>query len=82
MSSFILPVEIARFVGMRTVYTLPQISDLCRSEALAILFRYVRHIVPISLKDLIANGAIKSAPQQITRVKPEADEWIRAILQQ
>lgn len=73
-------VEIARFVGKRTVYSLSQIQEMCESEAIAILFRYAKSIAPVSLKKLVGVGALAAAPQQITEIRTGADEWIQSIL--
>ena len=72
--------EIARFVGKRTVYSMKQIQEICQPDAFAILFRYARNIDPISLKKMVAAGALKAAPQQITEIRTGADEWIQSIL--
>lgn len=73
-------VEVARFVGKRTVYSLAEIDEMCTAETLAILFRHAKTIPPIHLNDFISNRALNDHPQQITQVKPEADEWIQSLL--
>jgi L-amino acid N-acyltransferase YncA len=72
--------EIARFVGQRTVYTLDEIQQMCRSETLAILFRQSRTIPRVELDDLIEHNVLRAAPQQITNVRPEGMAWIRQLL--
>lgn len=73
------PEEIAHFVGQRTVYSFSDISEMCRSPVLAILFRQASGVIvePISLKELERSGALKGPPQSITRVKEDALTWIR-----
>lgn len=74
------PLEIARFVGKRTVYPFCEIEDLCRNnEVLAILFRMVKAIGPphISLRTLKSHGILKAQPQSITELNDPAIQWLR-----
>ena len=73
--------EIARFVGKRTVYSLEEIETMCAKETLAILFRYAKKISPVSLSELIENKALLGPPQQITRLKQDANQWIRSKIE-
>lgn len=72
---------IAQFVGKRTVYSLKEIETMCSKETLAILFRYAKRIPSVSLTELIDNNALTAAPQQITRVKQKANQWIRSKIE-
>lgn len=73
--------EIARFVGKRTVYSLEEIEAMCERETLAILFRYAKKIPSVSLSELIENKALLGPPQQITRLKQDANQWIRSKIE-
>lgn len=74
-------IEIAQFVGKRTVYSIKAIKEICKKETLAILFRYAMGISPIQLNELIQNKALLGAPQQITRIKPDGEEWIKKLIE-
>ena len=73
------PCEIARFVGKRTVYTYPEIEELCcKGDVLVILFRLSRSInEPIDLKRLLEEKTIKKAPQSILSLSPEPVKWLK-----
>lgn len=73
--------EIAQFVGKRTVYSIEAITEMCKKETLAILFRYAMGISPIQLKEIIQRKALLGAPQQITRIKPDGEEWIKKLVE-
>jgi L-amino acid N-acyltransferase YncA len=71
--------EIARFVGQRTVYSYDDIERMCSRDVLAILFRQSRTLhPPVSLDDVIAAGGVAGVPQSITRVKEEGRKWLAA----
>jgi hypothetical protein len=55
--------DLARFVGKRTVYPLNEIVAMCRRPVLAILFRLARVLppAPMSLAGLVAGGEAGSA---------------------
>lgn len=74
------PGEVAAFVGPRTVYSFEEISEMCsRGEVVAVLFRQNHPVSePIDRDELVANGALRAAPQSITSVREEAVTWIRA----
>jgi hypothetical protein len=75
--------EIAQFVGRRTVYTLDEISVMCRSvrRVLAIRFRQDRFVEPeLPLVELQLAGIVRSWPQSITQVPKESMEWLRTAL--
>lgn len=73
------PEEIARFVSKRTVYRFSEIQEMCKQQVLCILFRHARTLErPIPFAEMIKHGLIKSAPQAITQLSPEALAWIRA----
>lgn len=76
------PPEIARYVGKRTVYSLPEIEQMCeRGEVLALLFRQARLLrPPIPLSDLQREHALSGPPQSIVRLSEEALPWIRSRL--
>lgn len=75
------PIEVARYVGKRTVYTFREIEALCSREVLAILFRQSRILKSaIPLKELMANGVLSAAPQSIVTVAEEAREWLQTRL--
>ena len=71
------PIEIARYVGKRTVYTFADIEALCKREVLSILFRQSRVLKkPIHLKELLANDVLKKPPQTIVTVPRESLKWL------
>lgn len=71
--------EIAAFVGSRTVYSLQQIRELAQGPVLSILFRQDRHLsAPIFATELVDNFVAGRAPQQISAIRPEGSQWIRA----
>ena len=72
------PVEIARYVGTRTVYNFQEITEFCKKQTLAIRFRYAKGLRP-ELKIRNAEGAtlLNGVPQSITKLKEEAVEWIQ-----
>jgi len=75
------PIEIARYVGKRTVYRFAEIEALCQREVLAILFRQSRILKdPIPIKDLITNGVLSAAPRSILTVPEGATEWLQTRL--
>ena len=74
------PLEIARFVGKRTVYLFDEIEEMCKgNEVLAILFRMVKATGPpyIRLQTLKKNGILKGQPQSITELSETAIPWLR-----
>lgn len=76
-----LPTEVARYVGKRTVYRFDEIESLCQREVLAILFRQAWILKnPITLKNLVTNGVITSAPQSIVTVPEEGVKWLQTRL--
>lgn len=77
------PAEIAAFVGTRTVYTLDEISVMCRSVrgVLAIRFRQDRFLEPeLTLDELMFTGVLTAHPQSITRIPEGSIEWLRTRL--
>ena len=76
------PVEIARYVGKRTVYRFNEIEELCqRGETLAILFRQSRILrSPITLNELTKNNVLSAAPQSVLNVPEEAAKWLQTRL--
>jgi L-amino acid N-acyltransferase YncA len=78
------PEEIARLVGRRTVYTLHDIGEKCRSArpALAILFRQDRLLEPAwPRRELDAAGVLNGHPQSITEVhREEGRRWLQQRL--
>lgn len=73
------PCEIARSVGKRTVYTYPEIENLCsQGNVLVILFRLSRSTIePVALKALLKENIIKKAPQSIVSLSLEAAKWLK-----
>jgi hypothetical protein len=72
------PDEVAAFVGKRTVYSFSDITQLCDSEVLAILFRYAKRLnTPIRLEDLEQNAILESHPQSIVKISSDKIEWLR-----
>lgn len=70
-------VEIARFVGRRTVYSFAEIEAMAAKPVLAVLFRLAR-LLPTSWDlDLLKRaGTLTAAPQSFVQVKNEAIPWI------
>lgn len=78
------PVEIRRFVGLRTVYSDAEVAGLCAGgrSVLAVLFRHDR-LLPDGwpLDELIRADVVRGAPQTIQEVTGEAAlSWIRQRL--
>lgn len=78
------PVEIRRFVGLRTVYSDAEVAELCAGQrsVLAILFRHDRSLPDgWPLDELIEADLVRGAPQTIQEVTgQEALSWIRQRL--
>ena len=71
------PDVVARYVGTRTVYKYREIIDLCQKPTLAIKFRFVKGLQPISLGELKTNGVLKGAPQSISKLPQKGAKWIQ-----
>lgn len=74
------PAQIARFVGLRTVYSLDEIETMCRDqEVLAVLFRQAIGVPhsPLSIEELTRHGVLKRAPVSITQAREGGLRWIR-----
>jgi len=72
------PIEIARYVSKRTVYTYSEIKKMCHREVLAIRFRQSRILKkPITIEELKVNGIVSAAPQSIITIQKEALGWIQ-----
>ena len=71
------PDVVARYVGTRTVYKYREIVDLCQKPTLAIKFRFVKGLQPISLGELETNGVLKGAPQSISKLSQKGAKWIQ-----
>lgn len=68
---------VARFVGLRTVYTLREIEDLCaKGEVLVIKFRYAWSIDGITLETLLRCRVLNGAPQSIQQVGDDSRDLI------
>ncbi|MBW1702163.1 MAG: hypothetical protein JRJ50_08565 [Deltaproteobacteria bacterium] len=75
------PIEIARYVSKRTVYTYSEIEKMCHREVLAIRFRQSRILKrPITIQELKVNGIVSAAPQSIITIQKEALEWIQTLI--
>lgn len=76
--------EVARYVGRRTVYTLEDITRLCRSArpVLTLLFRQDRLLEPAwSRRELMTAGILNGHPQSITEVRnEEGRRWLQERL--
>ena len=73
--------DVARFVGKRTVYSYSDIEKMCSREVLAILFRQSLTLhPPVALGELIANGGVAGVPQSITKLKEKGKEWLATKL--
>jgi GNAT superfamily N-acetyltransferase len=75
------PNAVARYVGSRTVYRYRDIIQLCQKPTLAIKFRFVKGLAPISLGEMQANSVLKGVPQSILRVHEEGVKWIKAKIE-
>ena len=76
------PIEVARFVGKRTVYRFDEIEAMCQKEVLAILFRQIDNLkTPVTLSNLISNEIIKAAPQSITQIEERSESWLENQIQ-
>jgi rRNA maturation endonuclease Nob1 len=75
------PLEIARAVGKRTVYSFEEIQNMCdNSSVLAISFRLSRIIdSAIRFKDLKLNKVVLKAPQSIMSVRHEGVAWLKSF---
>jgi ribosomal protein S18 acetylase RimI-like enzyme len=73
--------EIARFVGTRTVYSVKEIADLTQNgarEVNAILMRQSRQLEPSwALQELRGHGVFLRPPQSIQSAREEGAEWVR-----
>ncbi len=75
------PLEVARFVGTRTVYSYAEIEEMSAKPILAVLFRLARTLKPRWEVDLLKRaGIIKRAPQSFMQVHGKAVDWIATQL--
>jgi hypothetical protein len=76
------PLEIARFVGTRTVYSYAEIQDMAAAKpTLAVLFRLARILKPRWEVDLLRRaGIVKRGPQSFMQVRGKAVDWIASQL--
>jgi len=76
------PIEVARFVGKRTVYDFEQIEGMSqRREILALLFRQATLLDdPIDLAELQIEGKVRQWPQTVSAFPREGTEWLRGRL--
>ncbi|PZF56336.1 hypothetical protein DEJ23_10755 [Curtobacterium sp. MCSS17_008] len=72
------PSVVLSFVGRRTVYTAEEVSRMCQSGVIAVLFRQDRFLDEAwSLDELVAMGVLNGPPQTITRAASEEGRaWI------
>jgi len=74
--------EIARFVGTRSVYPYSVIDRMCRKRVMALLFRYAYSLsTPLFLTYLVNAGVLKSPPQSIVAVQTRGMQWLQKRLQ-
>jgi hypothetical protein len=75
------PLEIARFVGKRTVYSYAEIEQMTAKPVLAVLFRMARTLKPSWNVDLLKRaGIIKRPPQSFMQVSGDGATWIATQL--
>ncbi len=75
------PSEIARFVGLRTVYSLEDIGKQCeRGDVLAIKFRHARTFDRITLETLIRCKILGRAPQSIQQVSDASRDLLWTLV--
>lgn len=77
------PEAVTRFVGRRTVYTVPEIEAMARRhhELHAMLFRQDRLIQPAwRLRELERAGVLRAWPQSITKLGEEGTRWVHQQL--
>lgn len=70
------PRSIARFVGRRTVFSYSEIEEMCVKPVLAIQFRQCLSFEGIPIDELMEGGVVRGAPQSISTVAKEGQEWI------
>lgn len=77
------PTEISVRVARRTVYSLEEIEELCRTgEVLAIRFRQARILAtPVALEDLLQHEVLRAPPQSIVRLRDEGAEWVQGQIE-
>lgn len=78
------PVEIARYVGKRTVYSLDEIEEMCSSDStvLSILFRQAKtYTKPISRKALESGSVFKRPPQSMMEISEKGKAWLKKKLE-
>jgi hypothetical protein len=74
-------IEVARFVGKRTVYNLNEIEALCQADVLALLFRQARVLTnPITFEELVENGCLSTPPQSVQSIPQEKSQWLQTRL--
>ncbi|MBX7088891.1 MAG: hypothetical protein K1X70_20815 [Leptospirales bacterium] len=70
--------EVAKFAGLRTVYSFREIQEMCKKTVLSILFRFSRTLDrELGLNELKDAKILSGAPQSITELKGEKSEWIK-----
>ncbi len=78
------PVEVARFVGTRTVYSAKEIEELAgggRKEVAAMLLRQSRFLEPgLPYAELLSHGVVAGPPQATQRVPEKGAAWVRNLL--
>ena len=76
------PNAIAKFVSRRTVYSLADIAQLCKSDVLAILFQHSGTFrEPIPYKTLVKRRALQAPPQAIQSIPKEALKWVQSQME-
>jgi len=76
------PAAVAAAAGKRTVYSYPEIEQLCRNgDVLLILFRQARVLQePLALGELTDAGILLGPPQSIQSISERHDEWLKKNL--
>lgn len=78
------PVQLATFVGTRTVYSAEEIEELSRGgrkEVAAMLLRQSRFLEPgLPYTELLSNGVVSGPPQATQGVPEKGAAWVRSVL--
>lgn len=71
-------IEIAKYVGNRTVYSYSVIEAMCEKRVLAVKFRLVKPLKQfINLEALRNHGIVNGQPQSITEISSNSIEWLK-----
>ncbi len=74
--------QVARFVGKRTVYSFEEIQRITAKETIVILFRQIKVLkVPITYDELKGAGILNGPPQSITTIPQGGIPWLKTRLE-